>query len=35
VIGVILAANGGLLLYLMHIMYVIDTMKKEAGRSAV
>lgn len=35
VIGVILAANGGLLLYLMRIMYVIDAMKKEAGRSAV
>ena len=34
VIGVILAANGGLLLYLMHIMFVIDGMKKEAVRSS-
>ncbi|HCP07131.1 MAG TPA: hypothetical protein DIT24_01590 [Synergistaceae bacterium] len=34
VIGVILAANGGLLLYLMHIMSVIDGMQKEAVRSS-
>ncbi len=35
IVGVILAANGGLLLYLMHIMYVIDSMQKEETRPAI
>jgi uncharacterized integral membrane protein len=34
IIGVVLASNGGLLLYLMRLVYVIDGMRKEMGQPA-
>ncbi|MFZ2812550.1 MAG: hypothetical protein WAZ17_05615, partial [Thermovirgaceae bacterium] len=34
VIGVVLAANGGLLLYLMHILYELDRLQKTMSQPA-